>query len=387
MPVGPGGGGGADPSHPRAGVPLRHQRGRAEPAVRHRRGDGVPARLRDGRGAGGVPGAGATRSAGCCSARRSRTPSRPPPPGCSPPRQRSCRVCRRGRPGRAAAVHGGPGAGLPHAAAVPDRLAALAPVAVGGLADRAGWLLFTIGQTFGPARLPDLPTANPAVGRRPLRRPGADAPCRRAGAGHRGRRAGLHLADRAVPPVRRRGAQADRWLAYAAAWSRQHRRQRLLGTAGPQTESLNDYTNGIRLARPRVHPGRDRHRDPPLPPVRHRRRHQQDDRLRVAGRVHHRRLRRDRGRRRRPLAQRRASGRAWPCRSPPPRWWPWRSSRSGSGSSGWPTGWCTGSGPPPTRSCPRSRAGCGRTTPPTTCCRGWPGSWPKAPGPPGRRSG
>src|SRR5438128_2439648 len=58
MPVGPGGGGAADPFHPRARVPFRHQRGRPEPAVRHRRGGGVPAGLRDGRGAGGVPGAG-----------------------------------------------------------------------------------------------------------------------------------------------------------------------------------------------------------------------------------------------------------------------------------------------------------------------------------------
>ena len=65
----------------------------------------------------------------------------------------------------------------------------------------------------------------------------------------------------------------------------------------------------------------------------------------------------------------------------PPRWWRWRSSRSGTGCSAWPTAWCTGSGPLPTRCCRSSAPGWPRATPPRTCFHGWPGSWPKAPGP------
>ena len=75
----------------------------------------------------------------------------------------------------------------------------------------------------------------------------------------------------------------------------------------------------------------------------------------------------------------RARGRTWACPSWPPRWWRWRSSRSGSGCSGWPTGWCSASGPPRMRRSASSPAGWAGPTPPRTRSRGWPGSWPKAP--------
>ena len=209
MPVGPGGGGAADPLHPGTGVPLGHQRGRAEPAVRHRRGDRVPARLRDGRGAGGVPGAGqpdrlaAARLGARLHPRDRRHRAARPAP------QRPGLVHRRRRPGRAAAVHGGPGAGLPDAAAVPDRLAALTPVAVGGLADRGRLAPVHHRADLRARAAARPPGAEPGGGGR-IRGPGAGPPADGPGAGRRGRRAGLHLADRAVPPVRERGAQADR---------------------------------------------------------------------------------------------------------------------------------------------------------------------------------
>ena len=49
------------------------------------------------------------------------------------------------------------------------------------------------------------------------------------------------------------------------------------------------------------------------------------------------------------LAHSAAHGRAWSCRSSPRPSLPWRSSRSGHGSSAWPTGWSTAGGPPRTR--------------------------------------
>ena len=60
----------------------------------------------------------------------------------------------------------------------------------------------------------------------------------------------------------------------------------------------------------------------------------------------------------------------WPCRSWPPRWWRWPSARSVTASSAWPTGWSTGSGPPPTRCYPRSPRTWPPPTPPTTCSPG-----------------
>ena len=57
----------------------------------------------------------------------------------------------------------------------------------------------------------------------------------------------------------------------------------------------------------RAGPDRHRYRDLPVPPLRHRRRHQQDPGLRVAGGVHHRRVRGDRGRYRVAGAARRAA--------------------------------------------------------------------------------
>ena len=88
-----------------------------------------------------------------------------------------------------------------------------------------------------------------------------------------------------------------------------------------------------------------------------------------------------------PVSCRPGRGRIWACRSWRPRWWRWPSSRSGNGCSGWPTGWCSASGPPPTRRSATSPGGWAGPTPPTTSCPGWPGSWPKAPEPTARWCG
>src|SRR5215470_4011366 len=202
MPMGPGGGGGADPSHPRAGVPLGHQRGRAEPAVRHRRGDGVPARLRDGRGAGGVPGAGQPDRLAAARLGARVHPRRVLHRIVRPAQRRPRLVLRRRRPGRAAAVQRGAGAGLPDAAGLPDRLAAVAPVALGAL--QVGEALAIAGGLLACVSLIVRFRRSEAVVRKQIE-----------------------------------------WLAYAAGVVVAGIIASVLLQLGPQTETLNNYVNGI----------------------------------------------------------------------------------------------------------------------------------------------
>ena len=109
----------------------------------------------------------------------------------------------------------------------------------------AGWLLFTSRADLRARAAARLPGGEPGGGGR-LRGPGAGRPADGPGAGHRGRRAGLHLADRAVPPVRERGAQADRVARLRGGrGGGRHRRSAALLQLRPPTETLNNYANGI----------------------------------------------------------------------------------------------------------------------------------------------
>ena len=108
----------------------------------------------------------------------------------------------------------------------------------------AGWLLFTIGQTLGPARLPDLPAPNPA-----------------AVGGSAGRVLSLLQAGQVLAIaggvlacisliVRFRRSQSVvrkqiEWLAYAAAVVAAGSIVSALVQLRPQTETLDNYTNGI----------------------------------------------------------------------------------------------------------------------------------------------
>jgi signal transduction histidine kinase len=108
----------------------------------------------------------------------------------------------------------------------------------------AGWLLFTIGQTFGPARLPDLPAPNPA-----------------AVGGSAGRMLGLLQAGQVLAIaggvlacisliVRFRRSEAVvrkqiEWLAYAAGVVVAGIVVSVLLQLRPPTETLNNYSNGI----------------------------------------------------------------------------------------------------------------------------------------------
>jgi signal transduction histidine kinase len=107
-----------------------------------------------------------------------------------------------------------------------------------------GWLLFTIGQTFGPARLPDFHAANPAA---------VAGPAGRAlGALQTGQAlavAGGVLACVSLIVRFRRSESAVRkqieWLAYAAAVVVAGVIVSVALQAAPQTESVNNYENGI----------------------------------------------------------------------------------------------------------------------------------------------
>ena len=108
----------------------------------------------------------------------------------------------------------------------------------------AGWLLFTIGQTLGPARLPDLPAPNPA-----------------AVGGSAGRVLSLLQVGQVLAIaggvlacisliVRFRRSQSVvrkqiEWLAYAAAVVAAGIIVSALVQLRPQTETLDNYTNGI----------------------------------------------------------------------------------------------------------------------------------------------
>jgi signal transduction histidine kinase len=108
----------------------------------------------------------------------------------------------------------------------------------------AGWLLFTIGQTFGPVRLPDFPAPNPA-----------------AVGGSAGRALGLLQVGQVLAVaggvlacvsliVRFRRSESVvrkqiEWLAYAAGVVVAGIIVSVLLPLRPQTETLNNYANGI----------------------------------------------------------------------------------------------------------------------------------------------
>jgi signal transduction histidine kinase len=108
----------------------------------------------------------------------------------------------------------------------------------------AGWLLFTIGQTFGPARLPDFPAPNPAavggsVGRalgvlqvgQVLAIAGGVLAC-----------VSLFVRFRRSESVVRKQIE---WLAYAAGVVVAGIVLNVLLQLSPPTETLNNYMNGI----------------------------------------------------------------------------------------------------------------------------------------------
>jgi signal transduction histidine kinase len=108
----------------------------------------------------------------------------------------------------------------------------------------AGWLLFAIGQAFGPARLPDLHAANPVSVPGPVGRVlGA------LQAGEVLAIAGGLLACVSLIIRFRRSESVVRkqieWLAYAAAVVVAGIILSVLLQLGPQTETLNNYANGI----------------------------------------------------------------------------------------------------------------------------------------------
>src|SRR6266576_3260432 len=108
----------------------------------------------------------------------------------------------------------------------------------------AGWLLFTMGQTLGPARLPDLPAPNPAaVGG------SAGRVLSVLQAGQVLAVAGGVLACISLIVRFRRSQSVVRkqieWLAYAAAVVAAGLIVSALVQLRPQTETLDNYTNGI----------------------------------------------------------------------------------------------------------------------------------------------
>src|SRR5262252_275330 len=108
----------------------------------------------------------------------------------------------------------------------------------------AGWLLFAIGQTFGPARLPDLHAANPLSVTGPAGRVLGALQVGEALAIAGGLLACVSLIVR----FRRSEAVVRKqieWLAYAAGVVVAGIIASVLLQLGPQTETLNNYVNGI----------------------------------------------------------------------------------------------------------------------------------------------
>jgi signal transduction histidine kinase len=108
----------------------------------------------------------------------------------------------------------------------------------------AGWLLLTIGQTFGPARLPDIDAANPvavsgAPGRVLTALQGAGVLVLAGGV-----LAGVSLIVR-FRRARGAGRKQIEWLAYAAALVVAAIIATTILQSTPQTETLNNYENGI----------------------------------------------------------------------------------------------------------------------------------------------
>ena len=249
----------------------------------------------------------------------------------------------------------------------------------------AGWLLFTIGQTFGPARLPDLHAANPVSVAGPAGRVlGA------LQAGEVLAIAGGVLACISLIVRFRRSESVVRkqieWLAYAAAVVVAGIIVSTLLQLRPQTETLTNYQNGVvTLALASI---------PVAMGVAILTRRLYDIDVIVNKTVVYLSLAAfitavyvalvvGIGRGRRPGGQGRASG----CRSSRPRWSRWRSSRSVSAFSVWRTAWSTASGPRRTRRCPPSRTSSAPRCRPRSCCRTWPRCSPARPGPHRPRSG
>jgi signal transduction histidine kinase len=108
----------------------------------------------------------------------------------------------------------------------------------------AGWLLFTIGQTFGPARLPDFPAPNPAaVGGSAGRALGVLQDAQALAI------AGGMLACISLIVRFRRSESVVRkqieWLAYAAGVVVAGIVLSVLLQLRPPTETLNNYANGV----------------------------------------------------------------------------------------------------------------------------------------------
>jgi signal transduction histidine kinase len=107
-----------------------------------------------------------------------------------------------------------------------------------------GWLLFTVGQTFGPARLPDFNAANPAAVAGP-----AGRALSALQAGQALAVAGGVLACVSLIVRFRRSESVVRkqieWLAYAAAVVVAGVIGTVVLQAAPQTNSVNNYENGI----------------------------------------------------------------------------------------------------------------------------------------------
>ncbi len=131
---------------------------------------------------------------------------------------------------------------------------------------------------------------------------------------------------------------------------------------------------------------RDRHRHPPISPLRHRRRAQQDRRLRCARRLHHRAC---------TWRSWSASGRSSAaadsptshCRSLRRPWSRWPSSPCARACSDSPTTSSTGSAPRRTKCSRSSPTGSAARMRRTISCPGWRGSWPRVRARRGRTSG
>jgi hypothetical protein len=248
-----------------------------------------------------------------------------------------------------------------------------------------GWLLSTIGQTFGPARLPDFDAANPAAVAGPVGR----ALGTLQAAGQVVAIAGGVLACVSLIVRFRRADSTVRkqieWLAYAAIVVLAGVLASIPLQAARQTATITNYQNGIitlALAFVPIAMGIA---------ILTRRLYDIDVIVNktlvygslavfitavyvalVVGIGQY-------------VGQRGARGSG--CRSWPPPWSRWPSSRCASAFSIWRTAWCTASGPPPTRPCPRSLTSSAPPCRPTSCCRTWPGCSRRRPGLPGRRSG
>jgi signal transduction histidine kinase len=107
-----------------------------------------------------------------------------------------------------------------------------------------GWLLFTVGQTFGPARLPDFDAANPAAVAGPAGRALGDLQDGQALAVVGGVLACISLIVR----FRRSDSVVRKqieWLAYAAAVVVAGVIASVALQAAPQTPSVDNYENGV----------------------------------------------------------------------------------------------------------------------------------------------